>query len=245
MAIGITGWRMHLGAIFPTPVPPRFVREFYEVVPDGVDVTTNSLTIQALTDQDLGEAVRGMERAAKQLANFDADIVYQSGVPPIVLHGPGFAPKLDAQLTEAAGIPAVTDMTGVIDSLKHMGLSRIVMATPFKEIVNERLETYLAAEGVTMVHRAGLGIERNVEIRRLPISAEYVFARSTFEQAKGKADALYIPCGGWGSIHNVERLEQDLGVTVITWMNTMIWTCMKRHGVAAPIRGCGKLLSTL
>ena len=53
MAEGITGWRLHIGAIFPTPVPPRFVREFYEVVPDGVDVTTVSLTIAQLTDDDM------------------------------------------------------------------------------------------------------------------------------------------------------------------------------------------------
>ena len=32
MAEGITGWRLHLGVIFPTPVPPRAVLEFYEAV---------------------------------------------------------------------------------------------------------------------------------------------------------------------------------------------------------------------
>jgi len=30
MAEGITGWRLHVGVIFPTPVPPRAVLEFYE-----------------------------------------------------------------------------------------------------------------------------------------------------------------------------------------------------------------------
>ena len=44
MAEGITGWRLHVGAIFPTPVPPRAVLEFYEAVPEGVDMTTVSLT---------------------------------------------------------------------------------------------------------------------------------------------------------------------------------------------------------
>src|SRR5262249_11960651 len=33
MAEGITGWRLHVGVIFPTPVPPRAVLEFYEAVP--------------------------------------------------------------------------------------------------------------------------------------------------------------------------------------------------------------------
>jgi hypothetical protein len=39
MAEGLTGWRLHVGAIFPTPVPPRPIRERYEVVPEGIDST--------------------------------------------------------------------------------------------------------------------------------------------------------------------------------------------------------------
>ncbi len=89
MADGITGWRLHVGVIFPTPVPPRAVLEFYEVVPDGVDMTTVSLTIQQLSDDDMDEAIKGMERAAKQLASFDVDVVYQSGVPA------GGAPRIE------------------------------------------------------------------------------------------------------------------------------------------------------
>ena len=87
MAEGITGWRLHVGVIFPTPVPPRAVLEFYEAVPEGVDMTTVSLTIRQLSDDDMDEAIKGMERAAKQLASFDVDLIYQSGVPPVVRRG--------------------------------------------------------------------------------------------------------------------------------------------------------------
>ena len=72
MAEGITGWRLHVGVIFPTPVPPRAVLEFYEAVPEGVDMTTVSLTIRQLSDDDMDEAIKGMERAAKQLASFSS-----------------------------------------------------------------------------------------------------------------------------------------------------------------------------
>ena len=62
---GITGWRLQAGVIFPTPVPPRPIRERYQVVPDGVDITTVSLSIQRLTDDNMEVAIQGMERAAK------------------------------------------------------------------------------------------------------------------------------------------------------------------------------------
>ena len=64
-ANGITGWCLQVGVIFPTPVPPRPIREWYQVAPDGVDVTTVSLSIQRLTDDNMEEAIQGMERAAK------------------------------------------------------------------------------------------------------------------------------------------------------------------------------------
>jgi maleate isomerase len=245
MAEGITGWRLHVGVIFPTPVPPRPIREWYQVVPDGIDITTVSLTIQQLTDADMEEAVKGMERAAKQLANFDVDVIFQSGVPPVVARGPGFANELADRLSQASGLPAITDMGGVIDAMHQSKLKTVAMATPFRQFINDRLVKYLASERIEVTHNKALGIERNTEIRRLPIPVEYHTARKTYVEAPSKPDGLYIPCGGWGSVHNIDLLERDLDTTVITWMNVMIWSSMKRGKVTGPIHGFGKLLASL
>src|SRR5216684_435082 len=227
MAEGITGWRLHVGVIFPTPVPPRAVLEFYEAVPEGVDMTTVSLTIRQLSDDDMDEAIKGMERAAKQLASFDVDLIYQSGVPPVV------------------GLPAITDMSSVIDAMRTANLKTLAMATPFEQFINDRLIQYLAAQKIEITSNAALGIKRNVEIRRLPIPVEYTVARRTFLESKEKPDGIYIPCGGWGSIHNIELLEKDLDTTVVTWLNAMIWSSLRRGKVAGAIHGFGKLLASL
>jgi maleate isomerase len=245
MGQGITGWRLHVGVIWPTPVPPRPIREWYEVVPDGVDITTVSLTISQLTDDNMDEAVKGIERAAKQLSNFDVDVIFQSGVPPVVARGPGFANELQDRISQASGLPAVTDMAGVIDAMHHSKLRTVAMATPFRQFINDRLVGYLQSEQITVTHNKALGIERNTEIRRLPIPVEYQTAHQAYVEAPSKPDGLYIPCGGWGSMHNIEPLEQDLDTTVITWMNVMIWSTMKRCKVSGPIKGFGKLLASL
>jgi maleate cis-trans isomerase len=245
MAEGITGWRLHLGVIFPTPVPPRAVLEFYEAVPDGVDMTTVSLTIAQLSDDDMDEAVKGMERAAKQLANFDVDVIYQSGVPPVVRRGPGFGNELADRLSQASGLPAITDMCSVIDAMRASSLQTLAMATPFEQFINDRLVDYLATEKIEIINNAALGIRKNVEIRRLPIPVEYSVARKTFLACAKKPDGIYIPCGGWGSIHNIDLLERDLDTTVVTWLNAMIWSAMRRGKVAGAIRGYGKLLASL
>jgi maleate isomerase len=245
MAEGITGWRLHVGVIFPTPVPPRAVLEFYEAVPEGVDMTTVSLTIQQLSDDDMDEAIKGMERAARQLANFDVDVIYQSGVPPVVRRGLGFGNELAERLSQAAGLPAITDMSSVIDAMRAMNLETLAMATPFEPFINDRLKKYLAAEKIEITNDTALGIKRNVEIRRLPIPVEYSVARKTFLGSEKRPDGIYIPCGGWGSIHNIDLLEKDLDTTVVTWMNAMIWSSLRRGKVAGAIHGFGKLLASL
>jgi maleate isomerase len=245
MAQGITGWRLHVGVIWPTPVPPRPIREWYQAVPDGVDITTVSLSISQLTDDNMDEAIKGIERAAKQLSNFDVDVIFQSGVPPVVARGPGFANELQDRISQASGLPSITDMCGVIDAMHQSRLRTVAMATPFRQFINDRLVQYLASEQITVTHNRALGIERNTEIRRLPIPVEYQTAYRTYVEAPSKPDGLDIPCGGWGSMHNIEPLEQDLDTTVITWMNVMIWSSMKRAKVKGPIKGFGKLLAAL
>lgn len=246
MGNGITGWRLHVGVIFPTPVPPRPIREWYQVVPDGIDITTVSLTIQQLTDDNMEEAINGMERAAKQLSNFDVDVIFQSGVPPIVARGtPKFANELQDRLSQAAGLPVITDMAAVIDAMHIKNIKTVAMATPFRQFINDRLVKYLATEDITVTHNKALGIERNTEIRRLPIPVEYRTAHQAFVEAPQKPDALYIPCGGWGSMHNIAPLERDLDTIVITWMNVMIWSAMKQARIKGPIYDFGRLLASL
>jgi maleate cis-trans isomerase len=244
MAQGLTGWRLHVGAIFPTPVPPRAFREFYEMAPEGVDMTPNSLTIQQLSDDDMDNAILGMERAAKQLSNFDVDVIYQAGVPPIVRKGLGFHRELTDRLSQASGLPAVTDMGAVLEAMHAMGLKTVAMATPFQQFINDRLVQYLAHEGIEVVSNQALGILRNTEIRRLPIPVEYQTAHKAFMGSPGRPDGLYIPCGGWGSVHNIEMLERDLETTVVTWAQAMLWAPMRMKKVAAPVEGFGKLFAS-
>src|SRR5260370_23713406 len=164
MAEGITGWVLHVGGILPSPVPPRAVLEFYEAVHEGVDMTTVSLTIRQLSDDDMDEAIKGMERAAKQLASFDVDLIYQSGVPPAVRRGSGFGDELADRLSQAAGLPAITDTSSVFDAMRTSNLKTLAMATPFEQFINDRLIQYVALAHIEIANNTALGINRNDEV---------------------------------------------------------------------------------
>lgn len=246
MRNAVTGWRLHVGLMFPTPAPIRAIREWYEVVPDGVDITPLSLTIRQLTDDNMEMAVKGMEYAAELLSHYDVDMIFQSGVPPIVApEKPKFADEVRSRIAQASGLPAITDMGAVIDAMKMFNIKTVAMATPFRQFINDRLVKYLAYENIIVINNKALGIEKNIEIRRLPIAVEYQTARQALLESPRKPDALYIPCGGWGSMHNIELLERDLDTMVITWANVMIWSTMKLGKVNAHIEQFGRLLASI
>lgn len=239
------GWRMHLGVIFPTPIPARVVREVYEVVPEGVDITMSTLTIRQLTIDNLEKALEGIENSAEQLARFEVDLIYFLGVPPLVIKGPGYDLEVISRIEKASGLPASTDITGVMQAFRKLSLKRLVMVTPFEDEMNQRIKDFLKPEGFDIIHMKGLQIQRNVDIRKLPVPVEYRFAREAFRESPVEPDGIYIPCGGWGSMHNIQRLENDLGKPVVTWLQAMIWSTMQMMGVRESVRGFGRLMETL
>lgn len=241
----IEGARLHIGLIFPSPIPPRLVKEFYQVVPDGVDLTTVTLSVQHLGDDAMREAGKGIDQACRQLAAYDVDLVYFLGVPPIVLQGPGFHRILADRMSQASSLPAITDLDGVLEAMRHLNIAKVALATPFEQIINDRIKVYLEAEGIAVTRMNCLSMRKNADIRRLPIAVEYDLARKTYLESDPRADGIYIACGSWGSIHNVSKLEQELGTSVVSWMNAFMWSSMRRRGLQAAISGFGKLLRSL
>lgn len=239
------GWRMHLGVIWPTPLPAWIIQEFYEVVPDGVDITVSTLTIRNLSVDEQEKALSGIEQAADQLANFEVDLIYFMGIPLLTLRGPGYDREVIARIQKASGLPASTGITGVMEAFRKLNLRRLVMVTPFEDEVNQRIKDFFIPEGFDIVYMKGLQIRRNVEFRKLPVSAQYSFARQVVRESPVAADGIYIPCLGWGSIHNIPYLEEDLGMPVVTGFNAMIWYTMKMMGIQGAVGGYGKLLETM
>lgn len=239
------GWRGHLGKISPAPVAGRVVREFYDVVPDGVDLTVGPLTVQTISRESMADMMKAVGSATELLAEKGVDAIYLGGVPPIVMQHPGYDLEIVAEMEKRGGVPASTDVTGVMDAFRALGIKRLVMAAPFEDWVIELIKTYYRAAGFDIVHMKGLPLKTSTQRRALPIEVEYTFTRQVFHECKESADGIYIPCGGWGTVYNVERLEQDLGKPVVTWFTAMIWWFLNKHGVRAPIRGFGSLLASL
>jgi maleate cis-trans isomerase len=234
-----------LGKISPAPIAGRFVREFYSVVPEGVDITCGPLTVQKISRESMADMLKAVSSAAELLAEKGVDAIYLGGVPPIVMREPGYDRDLVAEMERVTGKPCSTDVSGVFDAFQHLGIQRVVMAAPFEDWVIALIKTYYGAAGYDIVHMKGMPLTTSTQRRELPLDLEYTFTRQVVSEYAGSFDGIYIPCGGWGTVQNVERMEQDLGKPVVTWFIAMIWWFLTKRGIRAKIRGFGSLLESI
>ena len=239
------GWRGHLGKISPAPVAGRVMREFYDVVPDGVDLTIGPLTVQTISRESMADMMKLVGNATELLAEKGVDAIYLGGIPPIVMQHPGYDLEVVAEMEKRSGVPAPPMSPASWMHSAQLGIKRLVMAAPFEDWVIDLIKKYYGAAGFDIVHMKGMPLKTSTQRRALPIEVEYTFTRQVFRECKEQVDGIYIPCGGWGTVYNVERLEQDLGKPVVTWFTAHDLVVPEQAWVRAPIRGFGSLLESL
>ncbi len=238
------GWRGSLGYIAPS-TGERAIPEFYQFAPEGVAMLVTALTIHELTEEQMDRAVAQVEDKARHLAATGANALFFAGAPPVIVRPGRYDKEIIARMEAASGgLPSTTDLTVALEAFQHLGITRMVVATPFQESMNALLRRFLEGAGCKIVAMRGLGKLRNVEIAALPDYAPYQLASELVKEAP-EADGIYIPCGRWGNPRVFEQVERDLHRPVVTANQITIWWALKTLGIAGPFNGYGRLLQTL
>lgn len=237
------GWRARIGFISPgngetTPY------EFYRMVPEGVMLVLTCLNIQSLVAEELEEALGLVDQAAGHLARSEVDVIVLGGTPPVVFKGFGADRAIIERIEKATGIPASTKQTVAVEALRTLGVKRVALATPFERELTEKTREFLQRSEFEVVGAQGVGVRRNADIARLPAHTAYTFAKKVFLSAPG-AQGIYIPCAQWGPALQIGRLEEDLGVPVVTSTQAMVWWAFRRLHIRARVNGFGRLFETL
>ena len=245
------GKTMRIGGINPSRINETMIYQFYSILPPGSGVTWATITLgtEALTLPEL-DRVRGrITEAAKALADTEVDIIVQSGVPVVASRGQAYEQELTRAITEATGLPAVTDIGSTVRALRHMGARRVAVATPFADELNQLVRGYLEASGfaIELIRGiSGLPRERPLALAtaQLPLSETYQFAKETALLAPA-ADILYVAGAPMPFVENIDPLERELGKPVIGSLPAMIWGCFKNLQRRIEINDFGALLKSL
>lgn len=221
--------------------------DFQLVVPRGFTVHGQRLwlTNDALGEEGMLRMNAEIETGARYLATASVDAISYGCTTGSFFKGPGWDREMIALIARTAGVPAVATSPSVVEALRSFGARRISVATPYPEWNNQRLRTYLEAQGFDVLNLEAEPTAARAGNQGINDQDPAVIVDFASRACRPDADALLCSCTAWRSVEAVEEIERRTGKPVVTSNQASIWMTLRRLGHVEPIAGFGRLLRML
>ncbi|HYB71553.1 MAG TPA: hypothetical protein VEH80_12815 [Candidatus Bathyarchaeia archaeon] len=239
------GWRARIGVLVP-PGNPTVEPELYRMTPDGV--TLHFARMEApRSDGPPGGAAGMEERTAAYREGLDGPATALGQVKPAVVvfaHtassyalGWGRDEPLAERVGHLVGAPAILAAHAVQHALRHLGVKRLALGTPYPESISRQARTYWEAAGFHLV-----GYHRATDVTDIYAESEERAYRLARQADAREAEAVLLSGTGLPTVAMLERLEGDLGKPVISSNQACLWRALRVAGVREAVLGFGRLL---
>ncbi len=235
------GRRGRVGLISPSR-GDTLIYEFCKMAPDGVMPVPASLGVQHLTREHLDAVLDRYEAAVREMVYEECDVINLGGTPPVTSGQPGVEERLLARARAVADV--FTHVQAEVEAMRAAGMSRAAVVAPYTHDLTAKFQAYFRTKGINVVGVKSLGIERNVDIAKLPVDASYRLAVEAYREHP-EADGVHLTCPRWATVVNLDRLEQDLGIPVTSSSQAVAFAAFRRLDIRDRITGFGSLLEKL
>jgi maleate isomerase/arylmalonate decarboxylase len=153
---------------------------------------------------------------------------------------------LPEAMSELAALPCTSTAEAIVAGLGELGIHRVAVATPYHDALNAQWRTFLEDCDFEVSAIRGLGIgaggaQEFTRICRLAMGDIEKHARDTF--AAAPAEALLLSCTDMPTLPLLEKLEQALGVPVLSSNTATLWRALTIAGIDAALPQGGALLA--
>lgn len=180
--------------------------------------------IQAMSDRTV--------EAVKIFKPYKPEMVFFGCTTGSLIGGDGYDQRISEELKEACGARyASTTTTAVLKALEKVGAKRLTIVTPYPDPVNLEEKIFLEHLGYTVDAIAGLNYENPKFVPLATPDMVFDLAMKTWQPT---SDALFISCTGLCILEVIPRLEEALGVPVITSNQASIWDIGEFFGNHGP-----------
>ena len=230
----MSDWKKKLGIIVPSW---NTVMEYecQRMAPEGVSVHFTRIKHTDDEEETLLHMIHEVPHLADLLGHASLDAICFG-----CTGGSFIRPSMDQEIVDTikdkTGIPATTTSTALVEAMREMGVSRVALASPYPQWLNERLVSFLKDKGIETVGEKGLNTECPAF---LPPERSQELAR---EVDCPEADGIFISCTNFRALEGVEALEAELGKPVLTSNTTAMWHTLRIAGFDEPGTLGGSLL---
>ena len=230
-----------LGALIP-PVNITFEPEFSRWAPEGLTVHVQRMyrSRAVLSAHDLKEMLTHLDDDCHRLAFTRPDFVVYACTSGSSLETGGYDTGISDRIASAVGCEATTTSTAVSEALRHLGVRRMAVVTPYVQEINDREMAFFADVGFEPVSLESFLEGDSYAIPQIPQEDTY---QRALKADRPEADGVFISCTNLPTADIIERLEKDLGKPVVTSNQATLWYCLRKMGFEDAVPGCGRLLA--
>ena len=237
--------QLRLGAIYPNDAwvdieAQALVDDFKSFLPREVELISAATYIPA-ADATLLNAINwansaDIDEAARRLSRYQPDFFAYYCTTMSFVRGPGMDLDISRRITAASGKPATTTSTAMIAAMRALGVTRVIVASPYLPEVERKFVDFLEAHDIQVLRSKSLHLRDGHSIVPPNEMAELVESCDMPE-----AEAIFVGCTGQRLARHIESLEAKLGKPVLTANQVTSWHALKLLGVLSPVRQRGSL----
>jgi maleate cis-trans isomerase len=235
------GWKAKIGVLIPSVDTGYCSYEFRVLCPEGVVTLETRVAMGQITLERLqkmrGDALYG----AQLLATANPDVItYEATAAGFVLGVEG-EQALIKEIEEKTGIKTTTGASSVAESLKFLGIRKVIVYAATPEEVTEFTVRYLTDKGFDVCDRESVSFGHASEGFRMSPWEIYSEVMKFYRRCPN-VDGIFISGGCFRTLEMIETLERDAGLPVVTTVPANMWNCLRIVGVKDPVCGFGQLL---
>ncbi len=220
-----TGFKGRIGLLIPRR-NATLEPEVYQMTPAGLSWHFARLDGTGDTETGLTQMRDDLQRAAASLQTLGLSLLAFACTAATFFRGRHNAVELGQELARLSDVPTLTAGAAVVNALKATEARRVVVLTPYREWLTERLTSYLHEYQLEVVSSASMGFSQHID----QIAGSSLTDRARHLVAHHRADALFISCTNLPTLHHIAPLEAELQLPVISSNQALIWAAMQRAG---------------
>ena len=145
--------RARIGLIIPS-VNTLSEPQFNRYAPPGVEIHVSRVRIDIPFEEQLPKVIE----AAALLADARCDLIVYHCTGKSMEAGIAAERRVVAAIADAAGVPAASTATAILEALSVLGARRVVLTSPYVQQTNDNERAFLAEAGVTVLHDRAMAL---------------------------------------------------------------------------------------
>jgi len=227
-----------VGLIIPS-VNTTTEPELAWIAPPKISFHAARVFMDATTPEALRAMNAQVREAARLLATLSPDVLAYACTAGSFIDGPAATRALLEDIRAIAKCPVVATSSAMVEALRHLGVTRLGLATPYPEDVTEAERRFLVESGFDVVSCSWLG-RSGAGVRPTTAGEIIELVRSV---DRGDAEAIFVSCTDLRALEAVDGLERELSKPVLTSNQVTLWGILRALERSTWLEGFGRLMS--